>query len=134
MAVLIVFAAVVLSASIAPALALAPTCDCDICVNETGRWHDRGAFIGNGTTVLQAAVDDVDANEMICMGVEGSDYDKNVNEQLTLAGEGTDVVNVVAANLGSEKVVVDFEGLGDWELVSEYYNGGYGGGRKWPWP
>jgi len=74
----------------APAL----TCDCgDICVNEIGWWHDGGAFNAN-TTPIQAAVDNANASETICVKAGSYTEDVNVAKRLTLAGEGANVVTV----------------------------------------
>jgi PGF-CTERM protein len=74
-------------------------CTCgDICVNTTGWWRDGGAFNASGTRI-QAAVDNATAGETIY--VAGGSYTENVNvdERLTLRGEGADVVNVTAASV-----------------------------------
>ncbi|MCD4767618.1 MAG: right-handed parallel beta-helix repeat-containing protein, partial [Methanosarcinales archaeon] len=79
----------------------APICNCtcgDICVNETGWWRDGGAFNASGTPI-QAAVDNANAGETICVAADS--YTENVNittSHLTLRGEGADVVTVTAAS------------------------------------
>jgi PGF-pre-PGF domain-containing protein len=93
MAILIAFTAVMLAASITPALASALTCDYgDICVNETGWWRDGGVFNANATTPIQVAVDNADIDETIY--VYNSSYEDKLNELLTLQGEGADEVDV----------------------------------------
>jgi len=78
----------------------APTsCTCgDICVDETGWWRDGGTL--NASTIpIQAAVDNANAGETIC--VKAGSYTENVNittPHLTLAGEGAGVVTVTAAS------------------------------------
>ena len=73
-------------------------CTCgDICVNTSGWWRDGGVFNANNTAPMQAAVDDVAAGETIY--VWNGSYSENVNigtSNLTLAGEGADVVTVTA--------------------------------------
>jgi len=79
--------------------AAAISCDCgDICVNTTGWWNDGGAFNAS-TTPIQAAVDNATASETIC--VAAGSYNENVDiatPQLTLRGEGADMVTVNAAD------------------------------------
>ncbi|KAF5423117.1 MAG: CASH domain-containing protein, partial [Candidatus Methanocomedens sp.] len=86
--------------TISTTTAAALSCDCgDICVNETGWWRDGGAFNANATTPIQAAVDNANAGETIC--VAAGSYTDNVNittSHLTLTGEGADVVTVTAAS------------------------------------
>jgi parallel beta-helix repeat protein len=90
----------------------APTsCTCgDICVDETGWWRDGGTLNETGwwrdggtlnasTIPIQAAVDNANAGETIC--VKAGSYTENVNittPHLTLAGEGAGVVTVTAAS------------------------------------
>ena len=77
--------------------AAAISCDCDdICVNETGWWHDGGAF--NASVVpIQDAVNNASSGDTI--GVKAGNYAENVEiatAYLTLAG--ADVVTVTAAS------------------------------------
>ena len=88
----LILALITISTTTAAAIA----CDCgDICVNETGWWRDGGALNAN-TTPVQAAVDNATAGETICVAAGGYTENVNVNKQLTLAGEGADVVTVTA--------------------------------------
>jgi PGF-CTERM protein len=67
----------------------------DTCVNESGWWRDGGAFNANATTPIQAAMDNAGIGETVYMCKGSYDENVNVNERLTLAGEGTDAVDVV---------------------------------------
>jgi parallel beta-helix repeat protein len=71
-------------------------CDGDICVNTTGWWRDGGT-LNASTTPIQAAVDNANAGETICVAAGKYTENVNVNKRLTLRGEGADVVNVTAA-------------------------------------
>jgi len=75
------------------------SCDCgDICVNPSGWWRDGGA-LNASTTPIQAAVDNANAGDVIC--VAAGSYTENVyirTPHLTLAGEGAGVVTVTAAS------------------------------------
>jgi len=107
-AVLIVFASVMLVASITPAMAIAdttptptPTLTCtwgNICVNETGWWRDGGVLNGSGTPI-QAAIGNATAGETII--VRDGTYNENVDVtvQLTIRSEnGSAHCNVIAIN------------------------------------
>jgi len=77
-----------------------PTFNCtcgDICVNTSGWWRDGGVLNPSGTPI-QAAVNAAAAGEIICVGAGSYTENVNVNKQLTLAGEGADVVTVTAAS------------------------------------
>ncbi len=65
-------------------------------VNETGWWHEGGAFTPDSTPI-QSVVNGADAGDSIY--VYGGSYTENVNvdRTLTLKGEGADVVTVTAA-------------------------------------
>jgi len=81
--------------------AAAISCNCgDICVNETGWWHDDSAFNASGSPI-QDALNNASSGDIIC--VKAGNYTENVDiatAHLTLAGEGADVVNVIAADSG----------------------------------
>ena len=84
--------------TISTTTAAAIDCDCgNICVNETGWWRDGGA-LNASTTPIQAAVDNANAGETICVAAGSYTENVNVNKQLTLRGEGADVVTVTAAS------------------------------------
>ncbi|MGP8330132.1 MAG: NosD domain-containing protein [Methanosarcinaceae archaeon] len=84
--------------TISTTTATAISCDCgDICVNETGWWHDGGAFTAS-TTPIQAAVDNASIGETIYVWNGSYIENVNVNTQLTLQGEGANLVNVTAAS------------------------------------
>ena len=108
MAILIAFAAI-LAVCISPALASALTCDCDICVNTSGWWRDGGAFNASGTRI-QAAVDNATAGETIYVYNGSYTENLNVNQRLTLRGEGADVVYVTnsTANNHVFEVTADY--------------------------
>ncbi|MEA1894368.1 MAG: hypothetical protein U9N36_04025, partial [Euryarchaeota archaeon] len=75
-------------------------CTCgDICVNQDCWWHDGGSF-NQSTTPIQHAINNSTAGNTIY--VAGGDYTENVNvnKQVTLRGEGADVVNVTAESAG----------------------------------
>jgi len=86
-----------ITASITTAAAI--SCDCgDICVNETGWWHDGGAFNAS-IAPIQDAVNNASSGDTIC--VAAGNYYENIDittSHLTLAGKGADVVNVTAAD------------------------------------
>ena len=65
-------------------------------VNETGWWHEGGAFTPDSTPV-QSAVNGAESGDSIY--VYGGSYTENVNvdRTLTLIGEGADAVTVTAA-------------------------------------
>ena len=88
-----------ITASITTAAAI--SCDCgDICVNESGWWRDSGAF-NESVVPIQDAVNNASSGDTIC--VEAGNYTENVEiatAYLTLAGEGADVVTVIAADSG----------------------------------
>jgi len=107
--------------------AAAISCDCgNICVGETGWWHDGGAFNAS-TTPIQAAVDNATAGETIC--VKAGNYTENVDistAYLTLAGEGADVVNVTAADSGDHvfKVTADYVNISGFNVTGATGNDG----------
>ncbi len=107
--------------------AAAISCDCgNICVDETGWWHDGGAFNAS-TTPIQAAVDNATAGETIC--VKAGNYTENVDiatAHLTLAGEGADVVTVTAADSGDHvfKVTVDYVNISGFNVTGATGNDG----------
>ncbi|KAF5438082.1 CASH domain-dontaining protein, partial [Candidatus Methanophagaceae archaeon] len=78
------------------------TCTCgDICVNGTGWWRNNGTFNASSTRI-QHAIDNATAGDSIY--VYNGSYTENVdvNKQLTLTGEGTDVVNVTNSTADSQ--------------------------------
>jgi parallel beta-helix repeat protein len=84
----------------APSEPSPPTLNCtcgNICVNTTGWWRDGGAFNGSGTPI-QAAVDNATDGETIYVWNGSYTENVNVDKQLTLQGEGADVVTVTAAD------------------------------------
>ena len=62
-------------------------------VNESGWWRDGGTFNASGTPI-QAAVDAADEGDAIYVWNGSYTDNVNVNKQLTLEGEGMDVVTV----------------------------------------
>jgi len=74
-------------------------CTCgDICVNTSGWWRE-GSVLNSNDTPIQAAVDNATAGETMIYVYNGSYTENvNVNEQITLAGEGAGVVTVTAAS------------------------------------
>ena len=116
----------------APAAGPSPsglTCTSDICVNETGWWRSGGVFNANVMTPIQAAVDDANAGETIC--VAAGSYEGNVNietSHLTLVCEGADVV-YVTANLTSDhvfEVTADYVNISGFTLTGATGSGGAG--------
>jgi PGF-pre-PGF domain-containing protein len=81
----------------------------DICVNETGWWRIGGVLNASGTPI-QAAVDNATAGEMIYVWNGSYTENVNVDKQLTLRGEGTDVVNVMNSTAGGHvfEVTADY--------------------------
>ena len=105
-------------------------CSGDICVDPTGWWRDGGAFNVN-TTPIQAAVDNANAGETIC--VAAGSYTENVDiatPHLTLAGEGAGVVTVTAANAGDHV----FEVTADYVNISGFTATGATGATAGYWP
>ena len=103
----LILAIIAVSTTTAAALSCS---DGDICVNQSGWWRDGGAFSAS-TTPIQAAVNNANAGEMIC--VAAGSYTENVDiatPHLTLAGEGAGVVTVTAANAGDHvfEVTADY--------------------------
>jgi len=90
--ILIAFAAVMLAVCILPASAVTPA-DADMCVNQTGWWNASGGFNASDTPI-QHAIDNATAGNSIY--VYNGSYTENVNvsKQITLQGEGADVVTV----------------------------------------
>ena len=87
----LILALITISTTTAAALSCG---DGDICVNETGWWRDGGALNASGTPI-QAAVDNANAGETIC--VAAGSYTENVDiatPHLTLRGEGAGEVTV----------------------------------------
>ena len=80
-----------------PLVPVAIPCDGDIYVNEFGWWRDGGTFTISDAPI-QAAVDDANAGEKICVAAGNYTENVNVNKQLTLAGECADRVTVIAAD------------------------------------
>jgi parallel beta-helix repeat protein len=77
-------------------------CTCgDICVNTSGWWSDGGVLNANATTPIQAAIDNVAAGETIYVWNGTYSENVNVNERITLAGEGAGVVNVTNSTADS---------------------------------
>ncbi|HDJ38127.1 MAG TPA: hypothetical protein ENF24_02950 [Methanosarcinales archaeon] len=89
----------IITASTTTAAALSCNCS-DICVNQSGWWHDGGALNMSGVPI-QAAVNSATAGETIY--VWNGSYTENVNiatPHLTLRGEGADLVTVAVADQG----------------------------------
>jgi PGF-CTERM protein len=103
-------------------------CTCgDICVNEVGWWRDGGVLNANATTPIQAAVDNASAGETIY--VWNGSYSENVNigtSNLTLAGEGSDVVNVNAAPAGGHvfNVTADYVNISGFNVTGAQWGAG----------
>jgi lysophospholipase L1-like esterase len=77
------------------------SCTCgDICVNTSGWWRHGGGLNGSDMPI-QAAVDNASSGKTIY--VYNGTYSENidVSKQLTLTGEGTDVVNVTSSTADS---------------------------------
>jgi|GEM_PF-3283499 len=92
--IFIIFFIMAIIPGIAPIVASAATPD--IYVNQTGWWRADGAFNASDPQI-QAAIDNATAGETIYV-YNGSYTDNvDVNRQVTLQGEGADVVNVTAA-------------------------------------
>jgi uncharacterized repeat protein (TIGR01451 family) len=81
-------------------------CTCgDICVNETGWWHNGGGFIASGTPI-QDAIDNAIAGNTIC--VKDGTYHENVDvtkSDLTIRSENGPSVTTVSASLYPDKHV-----------------------------
>jgi len=93
MAILAAFAAVMLAVCTLPASAL----DYDMYVNDTGWWNASGEFnVSNAP--IQHAIDNATVGNTIYVYNGSYTENVNVNKQLTLQGEGMDVVNVIAAS------------------------------------
>ena len=104
--------------------AAALSCSGDICVDPSGWQRDGGAFNAS-TTPIQAAVDDANTGETIC--VAAGNYFENVDittAHLTLRGEGAGVVTVTAANSGDHV----FEVTADYVNISGFTATGATGG------
>jgi len=71
--------------------------DGDICVNQSGWWRDGGT-LNASTTPIQAAVDNANTGETICVAAGNYTENVHVNKQLTLRCEGADAVTVTAAS------------------------------------
>jgi parallel beta-helix repeat protein len=75
------------------------TCDCDLCVNETGWWYDNGMF-HESDTPIQAAVNNANASDTICI-TDGT-YTENVDittDGITIqSANGSAVTTVQALN------------------------------------
>ena len=100
---MLILALITISTTTAAAL----SCDYgDICVDQSGWWRDGGTFTASGTPI-QAAVDNANAGETIC--VAAGSYTENVviTKRLTLAGEGADLT-IVDGNTGDACFEVDW--------------------------
>jgi len=98
----------------------------DICVNETGWWHDGCAFNASEAPI-QDAVNNASSGDTIC--VKAGNYAENVDittAHLTLAGEGADVVNVTAADSGDYvfKVTADYVNISGFNVTGATKNSG----------
>ena len=103
-------------------------CNCgDICVNETGWWRDGGAFNASSTPI-QHAIDNAIAGDSIY--VYNGSYAENVNKQLTLQGEGRDVVTVTTATSERDhvfEVTADYVNISGFTMTGASY-------QLWPHP
>jgi len=93
MTTVLVLAIIAVSTTTAAAL----SCSGDICVNPSGWWRDGGSLNASATPI-QAAVDNANAGETICVAAGSYTENVHVNKRLTLRGEGADVVTVTAAS------------------------------------
>src|SRR5659263_4420 len=93
--IIIIFFIMAIITGIAPivASAAAPS---DIYVNTTGWWRADGAF-NESNPRIQAAIDNATAGDTIYVYNGSYSENVNVNKQVTLQGEGVDLVNVTAA-------------------------------------
>ena len=80
-------------------------------VNEGGWWRDGGAF-NISSTPIQSAVNAADDGDSIYVFNGSYTENVNVNEPLTLEGEGVDMVTVTAADSGDHV----------FELTTDYVN------------
>ena len=106
--IVVLLVAVILALSILPALASAAVTS-DICVNETGWWRNGGAFNASSTRI-QAAIDNATAGDTIYVYNGTYVENVNVNKQVTLQGEGADVVTVTNSTADRDvfNVTVDY--------------------------
>ena len=89
-------------------------CECgNICVNETGWWHDGGTFNLSGTPI-QAAVDNASENDVICVkdGTYSDNVDVNV-DHLTIRSENGSGSTMVQAASSSDHV---------FDITADYVN------------
>ena len=85
---------------------VAPVLNCtcgDICVNETGWWRDGGNFNANGTPI-QAAVNNANAVETICVKDGTYTENVNVNKSLTIHSENGSASTTVQASNSNDHV------------------------------
>jgi parallel beta-helix repeat protein len=93
-----------------------PPCG-DICVNTSGWWRNNNAFNANATTPIQAAVDDADGGDTICVWAGDYSENVNVNKRLTLVGAG--VVTVTAASVSDHvfEVTADYVNISGFNVT-----------------
>ncbi|HJH28760.1 MAG TPA: hypothetical protein C5S51_03580 [Methanosarcinaceae archaeon] len=121
----------IISLTIVPIVTSAATPD--IYVNQTGWWYDGGSFNAS-ITPIQFAINNATAGNLIYVYNGSYTENVNVNKQLTLHGEGADVVNVTAALTSDHvfEVSVDYvnisgfnvTGATDADRAGFYLNGG----------
>jgi len=67
--------------------------DGDICVDPAGWQRDGGTFTASATPI-QAAVDNANTGETICVATDSYTENVHVNKRLTLRGEGASVLRL----------------------------------------
>ena len=88
-------------------------------VNESGWWQEGGAFNASGAPI-QAAVDAAAAGDSIFVWNGSYRENVDVDKQLTLEGEGADVVSVSARRRGGRWSKHVFEVTVDWVNISGF--------------
>jgi parallel beta-helix repeat protein len=96
-------------------------------VNEGGWWRDGGAFNAS-TAPIQAAVDNATAGDSVFVWNGSYIENVDVNKQLTLEGEGADVVTVDVASISDHvfEVTADYVNISGFTVMGTtgYYNAG----------
>ena len=101
--------------------AAALSCNGDICVNQSGWWRN-GDTLNPSTTPIQAAVDNANAGETIC--VAAGSYTENVNittAHLTLLGAGADVATVTNRGDHVFEVTADYVNISGFTATGTSY-------------
>ena len=92
------------------------SCSGDICVDPTGWQRDGGAFNASEMPI-QAAVDNANAGETICVAAGSYNGAVDVNKRLTLRGEGADLVTVTAASNSVFEVTSDYVNISGFNVT-----------------